>query len=158
MATNVIYLTKDGYSKLRAELDELRIIERPKASEAIAEARDKGDLSENAEYDAAKEAQRNLEARIIKKEITLANARILDESHLDTSKIQILNRVHLKNHNTNKEIEYLLVSDHESDLAEGKLSVDTPIGKALIGKKKGCIVEVVVPVGIIKLEVLEISI
>ncbi|MBR6830761.1 MAG: transcription elongation factor GreA [Tidjanibacter sp.] len=153
-----VYLTKEGYNKLKAELDQLRIEERPKAAAAIAEARDKGDLSENAEYDAAKEAQRNLEARIMNMEMTLANARILDESRVGTSKIQILNKVTLKNHNTGKTVVYTLVSDHEANLREGKLSVGTPIGKALIGKKKGDVVDVTVPAGQVKYEVLDISI
>ena len=153
-----VYLTKEGYNKLKAELDQLRIEERPKAAAAIAEARDKGDLSENAEYDAAKEAQRNLEARIMTMEMTLANARILDESRVGTSKIQILNKVTLKNHNTGKTVVYTLVSDHEANLREGKLSVGTPIGKALIGKKKGDVVDVTVPAGQVKFEVLDISI
>ncbi|MBP3331032.1 MAG: transcription elongation factor GreA [Tidjanibacter sp.] len=153
-----VYLTKEGYNKLKAELDQLRIEERPKAAAAIAEARDKGDLSENAEYDAAKEAQRNLEARIMNMEMTLANARILDESRVGTSKIQILNKVTLKNHNTGKTVVYTLVSDHEANLREGKLSVGTPIGKALIGKKKGDVVDVTVPAGQVKFEVLDISI
>ncbi len=153
-----VYLTKEGYNKLKAELDQLRIEERPKAAAAIAEARDKGDLSENAEYDAAKEAQRNLEARIMNMEMTLANARILDESRVGTSKIQILNKVTLKNHNTGKTVVYTLVSDHEANLREGKLSVGTPIGKALIGKKKGDVVNVIVPAGEVKFEILDISI
>lgn len=153
-----ILLTKEGYNKMKAELDELRIVERPKAAEAIAEARDKGDLSENAEYDAAKEAQRNLESKIMRMEMTLANARIIDDSHLDINKVQILNRVKIRNLNTKKDMEYTLVSDHEANLAEGKLSVDTPIGKALLGHKKGEQVEVKAPVGIIHFEILEISI
>ncbi len=155
---DTVYLTKDGYNKLKAELDELRITERPKAAAAIAEARDKGDLSENAEYDAAKEAQRNLEARIMQMEMTLANAHILDESRVGTSKVQILNKVTLKNHTTGKTVTYTLVSDHEANIREGKLSVGTPIGKALIGKKKGDCVEVTVPAGQITFEILDISI
>ena len=153
-----VYLTKDGYNKLKAELEHMRAVERPRAADAIAEARDKGDLSENAEYDAAKEAQRNLEAKIMQMEMTLANARILDEKLVDTSRVQILSRVHLKNLATQKEVTYTLVSDHEANLKEGKISVGTPIGKALIGHKKGEIVDVVAPAGVMKFEILDISI
>jgi len=156
MANETTLLTKEGYNKMKAELDKLRIIERPKAAEAIAEARDKGDLSENAEYDAAKEAQRNLEAKIMRMEITLANARIIDDSHLDVDKVQILNRVKLKNLKTSHVVEYTLVSDHEANLSEGKLSVDTPIGKGLLGHKKGDRVDVKVPVGLVSFEILDI--
>ena len=158
MANEAILLTKEGYNKMKAELDELRIVERPKAAEAIAEARDKGDLSENAEYDAAKEAQRNLEAKIMRMEMTLANARIIDEAHLDLNKVQILNKVKLRNCKTGAEMEYTLVGDHEANLAEGKLSVETPIGHALLGHKKGDKVEVQVPVGLMEFEILNISI
>ena len=158
MANETIVLTKEGYNKMRAELDQLRIVERPKAAEAIAEARDKGDLSENAEYDAAKEAQRNLEEKIMRMEMTLANARIIDESHLDLNKVQILNKVRIRNVNTGSEMEYTLVGDHEANLAEGKLSVETPIGHALLGHKKGDKVEVTVPVGVREFEILNISI
>ena len=153
-----VYLTKDGYNKLKAELEYMRAVERPRAADAIAEARDKGDLSENAEYDAAKEAQRNLEAKIAQMEMTLANSRILDESRVDTSRVQILSRVHLRNVATKKEVTYTLVSDQEANLKEGKISVGTPIGKALIGHKKGETVDVVAPAGVIKFEILDISI
>ena len=153
-----VYLTKDGYNKLKAELEHMRAVERPRVADAIAEARDKGDLSENAEYDAAKEAQRNLEAKIMQMEMTLANARILDEKLVDTSRVQILSRVHLKNLATQKEVTYTLVSDHEANLKEGKISVGTPIGKALIGHKKGEVVDVVAPAGVMKFEILDISI
>ncbi len=155
---DIVYLTKEGYNKLKAELDQLRTVERPAVTAAIAEARDKGDLSENAEYDAAKEAQAMLELRISKMEATLANARILDESNIDTSKVQILSRVRLKNHSNGKEVEYTIVSENEANLKEGKLSIGTPIAKALIGRKKGDKVNVTVPAGVICFEILDISI
>lgn len=123
MASNVVYLTEAGLQKLKDELDHLRSVERPAISAAIAEARDKGDLSENAEYDAAKEAQGMLEMRIAKLEDTVANARVLDESRIDTSTVQILNRVTLKNITTGKVVEYTLVSENEANLKEGKLSI-----------------------------------
>ena len=158
MSNEIIYLTAEGMNKLKEELNHLISVERPAAAAAIAEARDKGDLSENAEYDAAKEAQRNLEAKIMRMEMTLANARIIDESHLDLNKVQILNKVKLRNCKTGAEMEYTLVGDHEANLAEGKLSVETPIGHALLGHKKGDKVEVQVPVGIMEFEILNISI
>lgn len=154
----VTYMTREGYNKLKAELDHMRIVERPAAAAAIAEARDKGDLSENAEYDAAKEAQAMLEMRISNLEATIANARILDESSVNTDKIQILNRVRLLNHTTNKEVEYTIVSEKEADLKAGKLSIGTPIAQALLGHKKGDKVEVKVPAGTIILEIIDISI
>ena len=158
MSANIIYLTENGYNKLKQDLDQLRSVERPSISAQIAEARDKGDLSENAEYDAAKEAQGLLEMRIARLESEMANARILDQSKITTDKVQILNRVKLLNHNTNKEVEYLIVSGSEANLKEGKLSIDTPIAKAILGKKQGDIVEVSVPVGLIKFEIIDISI
>ncbi len=158
MSSNIIYLTESGYNNLKKELDQLRSIERPAISAQIAEARDKGDLSENAEYDAAKEAQGLLEMRIARLESEMANARILDQSKINTDKVQILNRVKLLNHNTNKDVEYLIVSGSEANLREGKLSIDTPIAKAILGKKKGDIVEVSVPVGLLKFEIIDISI
>lgn len=151
-------MSEDGYKKLMAELKHLETVERPKISAAIAEARDKGDLSENAEYDAAKEAQGMLEMRIAKLEDTVANARVIDESRIDTSTIQILNRVTLKNKNTGKVVEYTLVSENEANLKEGKLSIGTPIAKALLGHKKGDEVDVTVPSGVIRFEVIDISI
>ncbi len=157
MASKIIYLTESGYQKLKEELEHLRSVERPAISAQIAEARDKGDLSENAEYDAAKEAQGMLEMRIAKLEAEMANARILDESKIDTSKVQILNKVKLLNHNTKKEVEYTLVSESEANLKEGKLSIGTPIAKAILGKKKGDRVDVVVPAGTIHFEILDIS-
>ena len=158
MAQEVIYLTAEGYKKLKDELDHMRSVERPAASAAIAEARDKGDLSENAEYDAAREAQGMLEMKIAQMEATLANARIIDETKIDRSKVQILSRVTLLNHNNNRQVVYTIVAEHEANLREGKLAIGTPIAKALLGKKKGDIVEVTVPAGILKFEILDISI
>ena len=158
MAQEVIYLTAEGYKKLKDELDHMRSVERPAASAAIAEARDKGDLSENAEYDAAREAQGMLEMKIAQMEATLANARIIDEPKIDRSKVQILSKVTLLTHNNNRQVVYTIVAEHEANLREGKLAIGTPIAKALLGKKKGEIVEVTVPAGILKFEILDISI
>ncbi len=158
MAKEIIYLTAEGYKKLKDELDHMRSVERPAISAAIAEARDKGDLSENAEYDAAREAQGLLEMRIAKMEDTLANARVIDESKIDKSKVQILSKVTLKNHNNGKEVTYTIVAEHEANLKEGKLAIGTPIAKALLGKKKGEHVEVVVPAGTLHFEILDINI
>ncbi len=158
MEKEIIYLTAEGMKKLKDELDHMRSVERPAISAAIAEARDKGDLSENAEYDAAREAQGLLEMRIAQMEHTLSKARIIDESKIDTSKVQILSRVKLLNHNVNREVEYTIVSENEANLREGKLAIGTPIAKALLGKKVGDTVEVAVPAGTLKLEVLNISI
>ena len=157
MASKIVHLTEAGLAKLRAELDHLRSVERPAISAAIAEARDKGDLSENAEYDAAKEAQGMLEMRIAKLEETIANARVLDESRINTSTVQILNKVTIKNLNTGKEMAYTLVSENEANLKEGKLAIGTPIAQALLGKKRGDKVEVKVPSGIINFEIIDIS-
>lgn len=157
MSSKIIHMTDAGLQKLKAELDYLRSVERPAASAAIAEARDKGDLSENAEYDAAKEAQGMLEMKIAKLEEMVANARVLDESRIDTSAVQILNKVKLKNLTTGKDCEYIIVSENEANLKEGKLSIGTPIAKALLGKKKGEKVEVQVPSGIMVFEILDIS-
>ena len=158
MVKETIYLTAEGYKKLKEELDHMRSVERPAISAAIAEARDKGDLSENAEYDAAREAQGLLEMRIAKMEDTLANARVIDETKIDKSKVQILSKVTLKNHNTGKEVVYTIVAEHEANLREGKLAIGTPIAKALLGKKKGECVDVTVPAGTIKFEILDINI
>ena len=158
MAKEIIYLTAEGYKKLKDELDHMRSVERPAISAAIAEARDKGDLSENAEYDAAREAQGLLEMRIAKLEDTIANARVIDESKIDKSKVQILSRVTLVNHNNGKEVTYTIVSENEANLREGKLAIGTPIAKALLGKKVGDVVEVTVPAGLIKFEIKDISI
>ncbi len=155
--SEIHYLTAEGLEKLKAELAEA-ISQRPVISKQIAEARDKGDLSENAEYDAAKEAQGLLELRISKLENLVANARVVDESKLTTDVIQMLNKVKLKNLLNNSVVEYTLVGESEANFREGKLAAATPIGKALIGKKKGDVVEVQVPSGILKFEVLDISI
>ncbi len=155
--SEIHYLTAEGLEKLKAELAEA-VSQRPVISKQIAEARDKGDLSENAEYDAAKEAQGLLELRISKLENLVANARVIDESKLTTDVIQMLNKVKLKNLLNNTVVEYTLVGESEANFREGKLAAATPIGKALIGKKKGDIVEVQVPSGILKFEVLDISI
>ena len=157
MANGLIYMTEAGYNKLKAELEHMRGVERPAISAAIAEARDKGDLSENAEYDAAKEAQGMLEMRIAKLEATLSNARILDESKIDTSTVQILNKVTIKNVATGKEFCYTIVSENEANIKEGKLSIGTPIAKALLGQKKGAVVEVNAPSGKMNFEILDIS-
>jgi len=151
------YYTKEGLKKLRDELNQLKDVERPLASKAIAEARDKGDLSENAEYDAAKEAQGLLELKISKLEETLANARLIDESQLDSSKILVLSKVKIKNLMNNMELEYQLVAESEANLREGKISVNSPIGKGLLGKTKGDITEISVPNGVIKFEIISIS-
>ena len=149
-------MTAEGYKKLKDELDHLRSVERPAASAAIAEARDKGDLSENAEYDAAREAQGLLEMKIAQLETTLANSRIIDETKIDKSKVQILSKVTLLNHNNNRQVVYTIVAEHEANLREGKLAIGTPIAKALLGKKKGEVVEVTVPAGVLKFEILDI--
>ena len=143
--SKVSYYTEDGLKKLREELNNLKDIERPKISNAIAEARDKGDLSENAEYDAAKEAQGMLEMKISKLEETLAGARIIDESQLDTSKVLVLSKVKIKNEANGMEMDYMIVADGEADLDSGKLSVNSPIGKGLLGKSVGDIAEISVP-------------
>ena len=155
--SKVSYYTEEGLKKLRAELDKLRDIERPKASQAIAEARDKGDLSENAEYDAAKEAQGMLEMQIAKLENTLANARIINESELDTSKVLVLSTVEVKNKANGAQMKYTLVAQSEADLKSGKISVDSPIGKGLLGKKVGDFAIITVPNGSIELEIVSIA-
>jgi transcription elongation factor GreA len=154
---NLNYVTEEGLQRLRAELEQLKTVERPKISQQIAEARDKGDLSENAEYDAAKEAQGLMEMRISNLEAVVANTRIIDESKIDISQVQIMTRVKLKNINTKAVMEYLLVAETEANIKEGKLSVGTPIAKSLLGKKTGDIVEVQVPSGVLKFEILKIS-
>jgi len=155
--SKVSYYTAEGLKKLREELNQLKDVERPKASQAIAEARDKGDLSENAEYDAAKEAQGMLEMKISKMEETLANARVIDESQLDTSKVLALSIVKIKNQNNGMEMTYTLVAESEADLASGKISVISPIGKGLLGKSVGDVAEIQVPSGVMKFEILDIS-
>ena len=151
------YMSEEGYKKLLADLKELEA-KRPEIVRQIAEARDKGDLSENAEYDAAREAQGLLEMRIANLENTLHNSRIIDETKIDKSKVQILSKVTLLNHNNNRQVVYTIVAEHEANLREGKLAIGTPIAKALLGKKKGEIVEVTVPAGVLKFEILDISI
>lgn len=155
--STVSYYTAEGLKKLRDELDHLKSIERPKASQAIAEARDKGDLSENAEYDAAKEAQGLLEMKISKMEEVVSNARLIDESQLDVSKVLVLSTVKIKNQTNGMELKYTLVAESEADLKTGKISVTSPIGKGLLGKSVGEIAEINVPNGVLKFEVLEIS-
>jgi len=155
--SNVSYYTAEGLKKLKEELEHLKNVMRPKASADIAEARDKGDLSENAEYDAAKEAQGMLEMRIAKLEEVYANARLIDETHLDTSKVLVLSHVKIKNQTNGMELKYQLVAESEADLKNGKISVTSPIGKGLLGKSVGEIAEITVPNGVLKFEILEIS-
>ena len=156
MAT-INYVTEEGLQKLRADLDHMKSVERPAISRQIGEARDKGDLSENAEYDAAKEAQGILEMKIAKLEALLANSRIIDESKIDTSSVQMLNKIKIRNLSNNVVMEYTLVPDTEANLKEGKLSVGSLIAQALLGKKKGEIAEAKVPAGTVKFEILDIS-
>jgi transcription elongation factor GreA len=155
--SNVSYYTAEGLKKLKEELDHLKNVDRPKASQDIAEARDKGDLSENAEYDAAKEAQGLLEMRISKMEEVYANARLIDESQLDLSKALVLSKVKIKNQTNGMEMTYTLVAESEADLKSGKISVTSPIGKGLLGKSVGEVAEITVPNGVLKFEVLEIT-
>ncbi|MDX9695952.1 MAG: transcription elongation factor GreA [Bacteroidales bacterium] len=151
------YVTEEGLERLKKELEQLESVERPKISQQIAEARDKGDLSENAEYDAAKEAQGMLEMKINKLKDIVAHSRILDQSKLNTSTVQILNKVKIKNKKNNAVMQYTLVSESEANLKEGKISVNTPIAKGLLGKKVGDVVTVQIPSGTAEFEVLEIS-
>ena len=151
------YMTEEGLAKLKQELDQLVKVERPSISQDIAEARDKGDLSENAEYDAAKEAQGLLEMRISRMENMVAKARIIDESRIDTSSVQILNKVKIKNTLNSTQVEYMLVSENEADIKNGKISVETPIAKGLLGKEVGDVVEIKVPSGVMSFEIIEIS-
>ncbi|MCH8553523.1 MAG: transcription elongation factor GreA [Schleiferiaceae bacterium] len=155
--SNVSYYTPEGFENLKRELEHMKAIERPSISKQIAEARDKGDLSENAEYDAAKEAQGLLELKISKLEELLSNARIIDESKLDTSKVLVLSKVKIANISNGAVMNYTLVSEKEADLKSGKISVNSPIGKGLLGKKVGDTVDVVIPSGTIQFEILEIS-
>jgi transcription elongation factor GreA len=152
-----VYLTEEALAQLKQDLQYLRTKERARIAQAIAEAREKGDLSENAEYDAAKEEQGHLEARIAKIEATISSARMVDEKNVDTSKAYILSKVRVRNMKTGAEQSYLLVSAHEANLAEGKISVTSPIGQGLLGKSVGDTVDIKVPAGVVKLEVLEIS-
>lgn len=157
MAT-IAYYTEEGLQKLKDELHQLRTVERQSVIRQIAEARDKGDLSENAEYDAAKEAQGLLELKIAKLEEIVSNARIVDSAQLDTSKVSILTTVKIKNLKNNAEMKYTLVAENEADFKAGKISIDSPIGKGLVGKKVGDKVEVTVPAGVIPFQIMEISI
>ncbi len=155
--SKISYYTPEGLKKLKDELDQLKHVERAKASQAIAEARDKGDLSENAEYDAAKEAQGLLEMRISKLEEVYANARLIDESQLDVSKALVLSNVKIRNQANGMELKYTLVAESEADLKTGKISVTSPIGKGLLGKSVGETAEITVPNGTLKFEILEIT-
>jgi len=151
------YMTEEGLAHLKKELEQLTLVERPAISQQIADARDKGDLSENAEYDAAKEAQGLLEMRIARMEDMVANARIIDESKIDTSHVQILNKVKIKNIKNSQQVEYMLVSESEADIKSGKISVATPIARGLLGKEVGDVVEIKVPSGVMSFEIMEIS-
>lgn len=156
--SDIRYFTEEGLTKLKEELHTMQTKGRADMARQIAEARDKGDLSENAEYDAAKEAQGYLEARIAKLETDIANSRILDETKLDTSKVLILTKVKVRNLKFNKEFNYHIVSPNEANVREGRISVDSPIGKGLLGKSVGDIAEIQVPAGLVKMEILDISV
>lgn len=153
----ICYMTKEGYDKKMAELAHLENVERPEVVAAIAEARDKGDLSENAEYDAAKERQGMLEAKISELKTLVANARIIDESKIGTDEVQLLNKVTIKNVKLGTTVTYTLVTESEANLREGKISVTTPIAKGLLGHKVGDVVEVQVPAGVMQFEIIEIT-
>lgn len=155
--SEVIYNTEEGLQKLKEELEQLRTVERPGIARLLSDARDKGDLTENAEYAAAKEAQGMLEAKISKLEDTIARTRIIDESKIDTSSVRILNRVKIRNRKNNMVMEYQLVPESEADLKQGKLAVSSPIAMGLIGKKVGEVVDIKVPSGIIPFEIIAIS-
>ncbi len=157
MSKKVSYVTKEGLKKLQDELDKLQTVERPKISKAIGEAIEKGDISENAEYDAAKDAQGMLEAKIAQLQDLIANCRVIDESQIGTSKVQMLNKVTIKNMKTGATMVYTLVSETEANFKEGKLSIHTPIAQALVGKKVGDKVTVQVPAGEMEFEILDIS-
>ena len=155
--STVSYYTEEGLKKLKDELEHLKFVERPNISQQIAEARDKGDLSENAEYDAAKEAQGMLEMKIAKLEQMYSGARIIDESQLDTDKVLALSIVKIRNLNTQAEMTFTLVAETEADIKTGKISVNSPIGTGLLGKKVGEVAEIKVPAGLVKFEILDIS-
>ena len=155
--SDIIYITEEGLQKLKEELDQLRLVERPMISRLIADARDKGDLSENAEYAAAKEAQGMLEMKISKMEDIIARSRLIDESKIDTSTVRILNRVKIKNKTNNSVMEYQIVPESEANFKLGKIAVSSPIAMGLIGKKVGDSVQIKVPSGIIPFEILSIS-
>jgi len=154
---STIYLSQEGYNKLKSELNKLKSVDRPRVINQIAEARDKGDLSENAEYDAAKEAQGLLEARIAKLEIDLSNARVLDESNMDISTVHLLTKVTIKNTANEAEMTYAIVSESEADLAANKISANSPIGKGLLGKKVGDIADIKIPNGIVHFKIIQIT-
>ncbi len=154
----ITYMTKEGYDRKMAELAEMESVERPRISRAIAEARDKGDLTENAEYDAAKEAQGMLEMKIAQLKEIVASARIIDESKLGTSEVQLLNKVRIRNLDRNTELEYTIVADSEADMKAKKIAISTPIANGLLGHKVGDVVEIQVPAGKVRFEILEISI
>lgn len=156
--STIAYYTEEGLKKLKDELHNLKTVERPSVIRQIAEARDKGDLSENAEYDAAKEAQSHLETKIAKLDEIVANARIVDSSQLNNSKVSILTTVRIKNLKNNVEMKYTIVAENEADIKASKISIDSPIGKGLLGKKVGDKVDVTVPAGIIPFQVMEITI
>ena len=155
--SQINYYTAEGLQKLKDELNHLRTVERPSISEQIGEARDKGDLSENAEYDAAKEAQGILEMKISKMEAIVANARLIDETHMDNSKEFILSKVKIRNMSNAIDIEYTLVAENEADIKVRKISIDSPIGKGLLGKKVGDIVDIQTPGGLLQFEIIDIT-
>lgn len=155
--SQINYYTAEGLQKLKDELNHLRTVERPSISEQIGEARDKGDLSENAEYDAAKEAQGILEMKISKMEAIVANARLIDETHMDNSKVFILSKVKIRNMSNSMDIEYTLVAENEADIKVRKISIDSPIGKGLLGKKVGEIVDIQTPGGLLQFEIIDIT-
>ncbi len=155
MAIN--YYSPEGLERLKKELEHMKSVERPRISNQIAEARDKGDLSENAEYDAAKEAQGLLEMKISKLEDSLSNARLLDSSKVDTSKVMVLSKVVIKNSKNGATMTYRLVSENEADLKNAKISINSPIGKGLVGKKVGDIAEITTPAGLMSFEIIEVS-
>lgn len=155
--SQITYYTEEGLKKLKDELHEMKTVQRPAISQQIADARDKGDLSENAEYDAAKEAQGLLEAKIAKLEGVLSNARIIDDSEIDNSKVYILSTVKIKNVSNGMEMQYTLVAENEADLKAKKISVESPIGKGLLGKEVGDIADIQTPNGVMKFEIVEIS-
>ena len=155
---SITYMTEDGYNKLKDEITHLESVERPKISQQIGEARDKGDLSENAEYDAAKEAQGMLEAKISQLKTVLATARLIDEKAIGIETVKIMNRVTMKNLKTEKLMTYTLVSETEADFRQGKIAVNTPIGQGLMGKKVGDKVDITIPSGVLSVEIIEIAI
>lgn len=157
MMSKINYYTPEGLQKLKDQLEELKTVQRPSISQQIGEARDKGDLSENAEYDAAKEAQGILEMKISKLQTVISNARLIDDSNIDNSKVYILSKVKIKNVDNGMEIEYTLVAENEADLKERKISVESPIGKGLLGKSQGDMADIVTPGGVMQFEIIEIS-